>query len=147
MKLSKETFKRILKFQIVAWGGTVVNLGVLWILKGKLGVNVVIAGACAIELAIIHNFTWHFFVTWKDRVKRNLRDYIIRLLKYNAVTASIDFTVNLGILWLLTTYFNVHYLIADIIGMLAGPLFKFLANEFLIFGRKKHYEKSIGKSE
>ncbi|MCD6417444.1 GtrA family protein [bacterium] len=147
MELKKEIFKRIIKFQIVAWGGTVVNLGVLWILKGKLGINVVIAGACAIELAIIHNFTWHFFVTWKDRVKRNLKDYIIRLLKYNAVTASIDFTVNLGILWLLTTYFDVHYLLADIIGMIAGPLFKFIANEFLVFRRKKHYEESSGEGK
>ncbi|MCD6594335.1 GtrA family protein [bacterium] len=145
--MKREFFKRIFKFQIVAWGGTIVNLGVLWLLKGQLDVNLVIAGACAIELAIIHNFTWHFFVTWRDRVNRNLSDYLIRLAKYNAITASIDFTINLGILWLLTTYFGVNYLLADIIGMIAGPIFKFSANELLVFKKRGDNEEIERESE
>jgi len=113
--------KRILRFQAVALGGTVVNMGVLWFLKGQLHWPVVLAGACAIELAIIHNFTWHYFRTWKDRVSHKGKDFILRLLKYNCVTASIDFIVNLTVLYVLTKYFNVYYLLANGFGMLAGP--------------------------
>ncbi len=130
------TVRRAFIFQLVGGLGVFVNLGVLWILKGKLGVPVVPAGACAIELAIIHNFTWHYFFTWRDRVAHSLPDYLSRLLKYNVLTASIDFTVNLGLLWALTTYAHIHYLVADLIGMTAGPALKFAANELFIFKRR-----------
>ncbi len=135
-------FKRIIKFQIVAWGGTVINLTVLWLLKGRLGLDVIVAGALAIELAIIHNFTWHYFITWRDRVEKNISDYFARLVKYNLATASIDFVVNLGILWALTKYAGMNYLIADILGMIAGPIFKFIVNEFLIFKKDGQNGKS-----
>jgi len=111
-------------------------MGTLWVLKGLLDVPLMIAGACAIELAIIHNFTWHYFLTWRERVPHTVRDYCLRLVKYNLVTASIDFVVNLTVLYVLTKYFGVYYLVANIIGMLAGPILKFLANEFLIFRHK-----------
>ena len=68
---------------------------------------------------------------------RDYPDYFRRLIRYNLVTASIDFTVNLGVLWVLAAFAGVHYLVADLAGMLAGPFFKFLANEFLIFGKEK----------
>ena len=133
--MNSKVFARALQFQLFAWLGTIVNLGVLWLLKGVLNVPLVAAGAAAIETAIIHNFTWCYFVTWKDRVDRTVKDYFLRLVRYNLVTASIDFVVNLGTLWALTTFAGVHYLLANLLGMLAGPLFKFLANEFLIFKR------------
>lgn len=99
------------------------------------------AKVCAVELAIIHNFTWHYFVTWRERVNHTVGDYFARLLKYNKITASIDFVFNLSILWILTKRYGVHYLLADIVGMLAGPVLKFLANEFLIFRRGDRNER------
>ncbi len=136
----KKVLARLLQFHLVAWGGTLVNLGVMWLLKGRLNVHVILAGALGIETAIVHNFTWHYFFTWRDRVDRTAKDYFLRLVRYNLVTASIDFVVNLGILWALTTYAGVHYLVAHLAGMLAGPVFKFFANEFLIFRRGKDEE-------
>lgn len=138
-------FKRIIRFQLVAWGGTVINLSVLWLLKGRLGLDVVVAGIFAIELAIIHNFTWHYFITWRDRVDKTISDYFVRLVKYNLATASVDFVVNLGTLWALTKFLGMNYLIADIFGMIAGPIFKFIINEFLIF--KKDGENGKGGEE
>ena len=134
----KKVFARVLRFQLVAWGGTLVNLGVLWLLKGGLKIPLLPAGALAIETAIIHNFTWHYFVTWKDRVHGTAMDYFLRLVRYNLVTASVDFAVNLGTLWALVTFAGVHYLVAALFGMLAGPLFKYFANEFFIFRRARN---------
>ena len=128
--------RRVFNFQLVALGGTVVNMGMLWLLRGLLHLPILVAGGCAIELAIIHNFTWHYFRTWRERVRFQVRDYVIRLVQYNAVTASIDFLVNLTVLWALTKYVGIHYLAANLIGMLGGPIFKFLANEYLIFRKR-----------
>ena len=132
---------RIIKFQFIAWVGTMVNMATLWVLKGQLGIPLFMAGVCAIELAIIHNFTWHYFLTWRERVARKPGDYFARLLKYNLVTASIDFVVNLTVLYVLTKFFGVYYLVANVIGMLGGPVLKFLANEFFIFRHRSQVEE------
>ena len=138
----KQVLGKVMRFQLVAWGGTLVNLGILWLLRGRLGMPLVPAGAAAIEAAIVHNFTWHYFVTWRDRVQRSRRDYFVRLLRYNLVTASIDFVLNLGILWGLVRFARVHYLLADLAGMLAGPVVKFFANEFLVFRKAADDERT-----
>ncbi|MCB5247300.1 MAG: GtrA family protein [Candidatus Cloacimonetes bacterium] len=136
-RLKHGGWRKLLSFHLIAWVGTLVNLAVLWLTHGVLKIPLLIAGAIAIEIAIIHNFTGHYFITWKDRVKRTPRNYLLLLLKYNLVTASIDFVVNLGILWLLTHFLGVHYLIANIAGQVLGPLFKLVANEFLVFPKLK----------
>lgn len=137
MNFRKIFFGRIIKFQVIAWIGTFVNLGSLWLLHGVFHIPLAIAGACAIEIAIIHNFTWHYFLTWRHRVDNTKKDFLQRFLRYNLVTASIDALVNLGILYSLAHFLNVHYLFADILGMLPGPIFKFLSNEFIIFRKSK----------
>ena len=141
MNFRKLYFGRIIKFQVIAWIGTVVNLGSLWLLHGNFHIPLAIAGACAIEIAIIHNFTWHYFLTWRYRVDNTKKDFLQRFLRYNLVTASIDALVNLGILCSLAHFLNVHYLFANILGMLPGPIFKFLSNEFIIFRKSKAPKK------
>ena len=136
-KKKKSKIKKFIKFQIVALGGTVVNMFVIWLLKEHLHLHLMISAAIAIELAIIHNFTWHYFVTWKDGVKEyTFKNYLVTLFKYNVVTASLDYLVNLSVLWVLNQYLGVNYLIAHLIGMSCTPIFKFLANEFIIFPDK-----------
>ncbi|MDD5764914.1 MAG: GtrA family protein [Candidatus Marinimicrobia bacterium] len=129
--------KSIIRFQIVAWIGTLVNLGTLWLLHGKFNISVPIAGGCAIEVAILHNFTWYYLRTWKDRVEHTPLDYFRRLWKYNLITAGVDFIFNLGLLWTLNHFLHIHYLLADILGMIAGPFFKIFINELIIFKKPK----------
>ncbi len=125
--------KSILSFQLVAWLGTFVNLGTLWLLHGQLKIPVPIAGACAIEIAILHNFTWYYFRTWRDRVKHTPGDFLRRLWQYNLITAGVDFVFNLGTLSALTHFFHWNYLVADLLGMMIGPIIKIFVNELLIF--------------
>ncbi|MBO8130783.1 MAG: GtrA family protein [Candidatus Marinimicrobia bacterium] len=135
--------KNIIRFQFVAWLGTFVNLGSLWLFHGQLDLPISISGALAIELAILHNFTWHYFITWNDRVHFTLSDFLKRLYKYNILTASVDFAINLSTLYSLNKFLGVHYMLAGIIGMSAGPIFKFLINEFIIFRKSiAHHHKA-----
>lgn len=146
-KLRQIELKKVLHFQAIAWLGTLVNLGVMWLLHGRLKVPLLVAGGIAIEIAIIHNYTWNYFVTWKQRVKHTLKDFLLLLFKYNLVTASIDFVVNLGILWLLTHFLGMYYLLAHLIGQILGPVFKFAANEFFIFPQPDNINLPCKKEE
>ncbi|HOR03139.1 MAG TPA: GtrA family protein [Candidatus Syntrophosphaera sp.] len=140
--LKRINLRKLISFHLIAWVGTLVNLAVLWLTHGVLKIPLMFAGAIAIEVAIIHNFTGHYFITWKDRVSRSPKSYFLLLLRYNIVTASIDFVINLGILWLLTHFLGVHYMVANIAGQILGPLFKLLANEYLVFPKLKHKKTS-----
>jgi len=142
-RLKKINLRKLISFHLIAWLGTLVNLAVLWLTHGVLKMPLLIAGALAIEVAIIHNFTGHYFITWKDRTKRSPGNYFNLLLRYNIVTASIDFVVNLGILWLLNHFLGVHYMAASVAGQILGPLFKLLANEYLVFPKRKQKQTSV----
>ena len=131
--LQKQTLKKIFRFQLVGFGGSLINSSCLWLLHGLLNIDLLIAGAISIELAIIHNYTWHYFQTWKSRIKYKFSDYFVRLFKYNIITASIDFYINLGILCLLVSFIGIHYMIANLMAMTAGFLVKFIINETIIF--------------
>jgi putative flippase GtrA len=89
-------FKKIIKFQLVAWLGTIVNLGSLWILHGILKIPVTIAGACAIELAILHNFTWYYFRTWNGRVAHTPTDFFLKTLEIQCYYSRSGFCFQFG---------------------------------------------------
>jgi dolichol-phosphate mannosyltransferase len=129
----REHYKRFFNFQMVAWSGTVVNLVVLWLLHGVLGWHLLISGAIAIETAIITNFILYFYFTWGERRKSGKRNFFRKLIRYNLITASIDFIVRLTVLWVLTEWIGIYYLLSDIIGMTVTPFFKYYANDHLIF--------------
>jgi len=133
--------KRIIKFQLINWMGSIVNFFILWLLHGIMGCSIIVSGICAIELALLHNFSWHYLFTWSDRVKHTLPDFLKRLLKYNIIVVSTDLIINLGILYTLTKYFGIHYFIANLLGMMAGPFIKFLIDEFGIFRYDKKSKK------
>jgi len=141
VNISSPKVRRIIKFQVVAIGGTVVNMTTLFLLRGRADLPLIASGAIAIELAIIHNFTWHYFKTWRERVQHTTKDYLKRLVQYNIVTASIDFSVNLTFLWFLTKVVGLHYMLSNLFGMMAGPVLKYFANDILIFQQKKRKRK------
>ncbi len=124
------------KFMAVAWLGMLVNTACLYLFKGVLYIPIIPASMMAIEIAIIHNFIWMRYWAWRDR--QNRPPFLKQLLLYNAATGAVDLTANVSILWTLSTFFGVHYLLANILGMAAGPFIKFWLNEKLIFREKRH---------
>lgn len=124
------------KFNLVGWMGMLVNSGCLYLFKGILGIPLIPASMMAIEIAIIHNFIWHRYWTWKDRNGNSNQSFLRQLLTYNLITGLVDLLVNVSVLWLLTTAFGVYYLISNIAGMIAGPFIKFWLNEKIVFKKR-----------
>lgn len=122
------------RFMIVAWIGAVVNTLFLYWFKGVLRIPIIPASIMAIEIAIIHNFIWLRFWAWGDRGENGGRPHFLKqLLLYNVATGVVDLTVNVSILWLLYKLLGVHYLLANIAGMVMGPFIKFWLNDKIVF--------------
>jgi putative flippase GtrA len=86
---------RAARFAAVGLSGVAVNLGVLHVLAGVLGVREILSSAIAIEASIVWNFLLHDAVTFRDRRGAAQVGPLGRLLRYHVVSA-VGAAVQLG---------------------------------------------------
>ncbi|MBN1997515.1 GtrA family protein [candidate division KSB1 bacterium] len=127
---------RFLKFGTASTTGTLVNTGVLLLLRGLFKIPVTIASPIALACTIFNNFTINDYWTWKNN-RRKVKDaYFHRLLKYY-ISASAGALINYSMLIVLTHGFHVQYLISNLLGSFTGSIFNFCLIEFWAFRVKK----------
>ncbi|GEM_PF-1048672 len=127
---------RLLKFPCVGLIGTFVNVGSLVALT-SLGVPVHVAGALAIELSVLNNFTLHELWTFRrKRVSRKFRDIVVRYFKFN-FACLLGIIVNYAMLLLLHAMFGVQYALADLIGIVCGSIVNYLFSDNFVWSVKK----------
>ncbi|NJF24678.1 glycosyltransferase family 2 protein [Thermococcus sp. Bubb.Bath] len=120
---------RLIKFSIVGTSGIFVNEGFLWFFVRFLGWSKVWANIPAIELSILNNFTWNDLWTFRDLRKRPLWR---RLLSFHAAALT-GAAVQMAI-YAPLVYIGVHYLIANLIGIAASFIVRFLFNRNVTWG-------------
>ncbi len=118
---------RFLKFCLVGGSGVIVNEGLLWILKQFAGMPLLLSNIISIEVSIISNFVLNDSFTFADRRAPGTRSFLRRLGKFNFVSL-VGAGINLGITQLLTHVFNLHYLLANLVGIAIAILWNYLAN-------------------
>lgn len=119
--------KAFVRFGLVGGVGTLVNLGVLYLLHGVLGLGFTRSSAIATELAIVSNYVGNELWTFHLR-RLSWR----RLVQYNAA----------ALLGLLTTVVVatvvkelIHPLLAQLVGIAAGSGLNFAMNFGFIWRR------------
>ena len=117
--------QRIIKFCIVGGSGILVNMGLLWLLKEMAGLPITIASPISIETSIISNFTLNNLFTFRDRRSPVLKSTLLRLLKFNLVSLG-GLGINLGVLLFLTNVVGIHYLIANLVGIVAAFMWNYI---------------------
>ena len=125
----------LLKFSLVGASGILVNQGLLAFLVSVLHLGVEISGIIAIETSIITNFLLNNFWTW-NHTKRFR--FFNRFLKYHLITI-FSGGVNYLILILLTNQ-DMHYLIANMIGICCGIIINFSINHLWTFQKEENPE-------
>lgn len=131
-KLNKRFIIRFIKFGIVGTSGIAVNTGVLWLLKGQLGVPLAIAPIFAIGTAVFSNFILNNYWTWNENKAIRKHTFFHRLWRYY-LSASLGAAINYIALLSLTNIFEIHYLIANLAGIVLGMVSNFLLGEFWVF--------------
>ena len=121
---------RFIKFCLVGLSGAVINLGLLYILTEFAGFYYIISSIIAIEISIITNFLFNNAWTWGDRKKKGI--FLSRFAKFNLVSIG-SLVINAGILYTLTTFAGIYYIISNIIGIIAAALWNFFVNHYWTF--------------
>jgi dolichol-phosphate mannosyltransferase len=131
--LTLTPYKTLLKFLVVGSIGTLVNLGVLYVLRYFLSVEHLIASALSIEASIINNYILHELWTFKDR---RLGSWLVRLLKFHGSTA-LAVTTQYIVSQLLHYVLGVESIISQFVGILLGFVINYILSTRFVWRRFK----------
>lgn len=127
-------WKRVFRFGIVGLSGIVVNLGILFLLVEFFTVNKDLASPIAIEFSILNNFIWNDLWTFGSVENQNVSSRWHRLVAFTLVSVG-GAVINYAIFLVLTSWFAVYYLVAQLIGILIAFVWNFLVNRRVTWKR------------
>ena len=130
LRLSWETreLQRFAKYCLVGVSGVLVNMIVLALLT-EAGMAYLLAGVLAVETAIVTNFLLHEWWSFADHAQRHsgIIPRVLRFLKFNLFCAG-GAGIALMILWLLTEYGGLPYLLSNFVGIIVATVWNYGMN-------------------
>jgi putative flippase GtrA len=119
-------------FNLVGFGGFVVQLAAITVLTRALGWSPVVATLVALELAALQNFIGHSRWTWRDAPVAGIRSWLTRYWRYQvAKTASLgaNLAITTGLI-----YFDLPPEAANTAAVLLCALPNYFISERYVFG-------------
>ena len=147
----KEILQKLLMFSLTSVAGTIVDLGLHWVLcnysfRGNYWGSYWIAPTISFEVATITNFFIAYFLVWKERVsERSLRSVVRHFLAYNLTGVGaylLKLVAMQGMHWL---FYSLDWMqdstmepvLCNFLGLFFSGGFNFFMNEFVIFNKLK----------
>ena len=134
----KRTIKQYPKFFIAGVIGIVINLFILYTLTELFSVYYLISAIIAAFISATCNFMINKTWTFKEDIEEKFWQ---KYLKFGIVWITV-ISISLGILYLLTEYLHLYYLVSQIIALTVVGFISFLAHKIWVFekyrlGKKK----------
>jgi len=145
---------RYIRFATVGASGTVVNIGVLFVLQ-EWTLPLVVTDASlrlsmslllAIAVATVNNFAWNSLWTWADRLADAPtarlgwdRHTMKRFLKYT-ISCWLGIVIQYGLTLFLSAY--IYYLLANVLSILIASISNYLTNDWWTFRQKPNQDQA-----
>ncbi|MEM0349165.1 MAG: GtrA family protein [Candidatus Caldarchaeum sp.] len=125
--LSRLDIPRLIKFSVVGGVGLIVNTVALFLLTNYVfGERLyLVAAAISLEISILNNFFLNEYWTFRDRAGPG--GIQGRLAKFHGSRIAGTITT-LAVLYLLTDFLGIFYLVSNIVGVLAGMAVNYLTS-------------------
>lgn len=120
------------KFNLVGVIGALVQLSALALLNRLAPAHYLWNTAAAIELTLLHNFSWHIRFTWRDR--RDLSPPVAQLLRFHLSNGLVSFAGNLLLMRLLVQCAHLPVIPANCAAILLCSLVNFALGDRWVFG-------------
>lgn len=120
--------KRWLRFNAVGLAGIVVQLAMLKFLRDTAGLHYLMATALAVEIAVLHNFFWHWKWTWGERAAP-----AHRLIHFQCTTGFVSIVGNLIGMRALAGAVGLPLVAANLLTIACVYLFNFLVADRYVF--------------
>jgi putative flippase GtrA len=135
-------FTRFLRFNLVGGLGIIVQLTTLALLNHALPHHYLLTSTLAVELAILHNFSWHQRYTWPI-TNRTPRSSGPALFRFHLANGLISLAGNLALMHLFVRSLHLPILLANCLTIAISGLANFLLAHRWVFPSPA-YVKSSG---
>lgn len=125
-------FLQIVKFGLVGVVATVVDFGVLVVLKELLGVDVLIASAISFCVSVAVNYVLSMAFVFKSKERNKLREILIFVLLSVGGLA-----LNQFILWIGVRFTSTYYLIVKLFATVIVPVYNFVTRKIFLEAKEK----------
>jgi putative flippase GtrA len=125
-----QTLIRWGKFNLVGILGFALQLGTLSLLDRIFPRHYLLDTAAAIELTLLHNFTWHVHYTWKDRMRHSVAAQFVR---YQLTSGVVSIAGNLVLMRLLVQGAHMRVVPANVVAVLSCSLLNFAMSNLWAF--------------
>jgi putative flippase GtrA len=124
--------RRWVRFNAVGTLGFGVQICVAYFLIAATN-EPLLATALAVETAVLHNFSWHYFLVWKDQRQGKCADFLRRLLAFNATNGMVSLTGNLLFAWLIVERQHASAILANFLAIATCSLINFILCDKVVF--------------
>ena len=128
-----KNFERLLKFSVVGAFGALINSFFLWLFTEIAGIFYLFSSLVAIEIAIFVQFMLNDRWTFHERRTKGWSEFFKRILKSNIWRAG-GIALNIAVLFLLTEYAHIYYLLSNIFGILCAFISNYILESRLTWG-------------
>lgn len=129
-------FARWIRFNVVGTMGMAVQLSTLALLSRCDGGHYLLASAVAVEVAVLHNFTWHLRLTWADR--RAGSAVLGQLARFHLANGAVSLLGNLSLMRLLVGNVHLPLLAANSIAVVCCSVVNFCLGHNWVFAGGAH---------
>lgn len=120
-------------FNSVGALGILVQLSVLAVLTGWLGLYYLIGTALAVEAAVLHNFVWHESWTWSDRSRSDKAGVWRRLVRFHLANGALSVAGNIILMRFFVGTLSVNCTVANALSIAACSILNFFVSDRLVF--------------
>jgi putative flippase GtrA len=114
---------RLGKFNLVGAMGFALQLAALALFNRMMPGHYLFATAAAIELTLLHNFTWHLHYTWRDR--RATTNPLHQLIRFHLSNGLVSILGNLTLMHPFVHQAHLPLLISNVIATLCCSIANF----------------------
>ncbi|MGL5081654.1 MAG: glycosyltransferase [Microcoleaceae cyanobacterium] len=129
LRFSRWPVGRFLRFGVVGFSGVFVDLGIFYLLRTALGLDLTLSAILSSEVAILNNFVWNDLWTFGDisRQQRGWKRGAKRFIKFNLVCL-LGLILNVSLVHLLHTFLGVNEYLAKLIAIALVTFWNFWIN-------------------
>jgi putative flippase GtrA len=119
-----------------------VQLAMIALLTGAVGVQTAPAAALAVQTAVLHNFAWHERWTWRDRARGGTRRILWRLARFHAGAGTVSLAGNVAITVALLEYLHLPVVLANACAVAVLSGLNFYVADRWVFARPAHARRN-----
>ncbi len=122
--------RQFIKFALVGGSGTIVNVAILYSLTEFAGFFYMVSAVAAFFVAMVNNFIWNKIWTFREPLSHRAGSKFVKFF----VVSITALCVNLAFLYIFTEFFEIYYVISQVLAIGAALLVNFFGNRLWTFG-------------